>query len=129
MPPRKKPNSSTAKKSQSLSSSQTQPCKFGIQHFFERHTQNSKNVAVSSTPQNSHPHSISSNPKNASHSLPSQNPPNSSLHYTPPDDMVSPEISKSLPLKRFKFSPGMVILCVYFFSWCNYEEFFIFIFA
>ncbi|XP_044494174.1 DNA replication ATP-dependent helicase/nuclease JHS1 isoform X2 [Mangifera indica] len=109
MPPRKKPNSSTAKKSQSLSSSQTQPCKFGIQHFFERHTQNSKNVAVSSTPQNSHPHSINSNPKNASHSLPSQNPPNSSLHYTPPDDMVSPEISKSLPLKRFKFSPGMLI--------------------
>ncbi|KAJ0052412.1 hypothetical protein Pint_00020 [Pistacia integerrima] len=109
MPPRKKLNSSTVKKSQSLSSPQIQPTKFGIQHFFERHTQNSKNVAVSSTPLNPHPHFLNSNPKSASHSLSTQNPPDSSLHNTPPDDMVSPEISKSLPLKRFKFSPGMLI--------------------
>ncbi|XP_057510867.1 DNA replication ATP-dependent helicase/nuclease JHS1-like [Actinidia eriantha] len=39
MPPRKKPNSATKKSNQNQQN--YQPSKFGIQHFFERHTQNS----------------------------------------------------------------------------------------
>ncbi|KAI4353108.1 hypothetical protein L6164_002081 [Bauhinia variegata] len=39
MPPRKKPNTSGSSKKSNLHN-QTQPSKFGIQRFFERHTQN-----------------------------------------------------------------------------------------
>lgn len=121
MPPRKKANSS-----RKLQSSQPQPTKFGIQHFFDRHTQNSsRNVAVSSFPQNPNSdliHSVSSPNcppfsvyRNPSDSAPSKkNSPNSALENTPPDNILpiddetnsthhSPEISK-----RFKFSPEMV---------------------
>lgn len=58
MAPRKKPNSSsTVSSRKSNSKVQPQPSKFGIQHFFERHTQNSQNPqnATSSTPQNPKP--------------------------------------------------------------------------
>ncbi|KAK9202628.1 hypothetical protein WN944_017840 [Citrus x changshan-huyou] len=122
MPPRKKANSS-----RKLQSSQPQPTKFGIQHFFDRHTQNSsRNVAVSSFPQNPNSdliHSVSSPNcppfsvyRNPSDSAPSKkNSPNSALENTPPDNILpiddetnsthhSPEISK-----RFKFSPEMLI--------------------
>lgn len=126
MPPRKKANSSSKRSH----SSQSQPTKFGIQHFFERHTQSFKNVTVSSTPQNpkpdllnsnskSSPFSISTIPKNASDSVPTKHSPNSALENTPPDNVVqiddkndstqtSPEVTKSISLKRFKFSPEMV---------------------
>lgn len=122
MPPRKKANSS-----RKLQSSQPQPTKFGIQHFFDRHTQNSsRNVDVSSFPQNPNSdliHSVSSPNcppfsvyRNPSDSAPSKkNSPNSALENTPPDNILpiddetnsthhSPEISK-----RFKFSPEMLI--------------------
>ncbi|KAL9434767.1 hypothetical protein AB3S75_021104 [Citrus x aurantiifolia] len=122
MPPRKKANSSRR-----LQSSQPQPTKFGIQHFFDRHTQNcSKNVDVSSFPQNPNSdlvHSVSSPNcppfsvyRNPSDSAPTKNnSPNSALENTPPDNILpiddktnsthhSPEISK-----RFKFSPEMLI--------------------
>lgn len=121
MPQRKKANSS-----RKLQSSQPQPTKFGIQHFFDRHTQNSsKNVDVSSFPQNPNSdliHSVSSPNcppfsvyRNPSDSAPSKkNSPHSALENTPPDNILpiddetnsthhSPEISK-----RFKFSPEMV---------------------
>ncbi|BFG21385.1 hypothetical protein CerSpe_076590 [Prunus speciosa] len=59
MPPRKKPlSSSTTSAKKSNSKVQPQPSKFGIQHFFERHTQNSQNpkiAAVSAPPQNPKP--------------------------------------------------------------------------
>lgn len=122
MPQRKKANSS-----RKLQSSQPQPTKFGIQHFFDRHTQNSsKNVDVSSFPQNPNSdliHSVSSPNcppfsvyRNPSDSAPSKkNSPHSALENTPPDNILpiddetnsthhSPEISK-----RFKFSPEMLI--------------------
>lgn len=119
MPPRKKANSS-----RKLQSSEP---KFGIQHFFDRHTQNcSKNVAVSSFPQNPNSdliHSASS-PNNTpfsvykkpSDSAPTKtNSPNIALENTPPDNILPiddgtnsthhlPEVSK-----RFKFSPEMLI--------------------
>ncbi|KAJ4727342.1 DNA replication ATP-dependent helicase Dna2 [Melia azedarach] len=127
MPPRKKANSSSKRSH----SSQSHPTKFGIQHFFERHTQSFKNVTVSSTPQNpkpdllnanskSSPFSINTIPKNASDSAPTKHSPNSALENTPPDNVVqiddkndstqtSPEVTKSISLKRFKFSPEMLI--------------------
>ncbi|KAK4847699.1 hypothetical protein QYF36_004865 [Acer negundo] len=130
MPPRKK-TSSSSKKAQPQSS-QSQPTKFGIQHFFDRHSQRPK-VAAVSTAQNPKsdfqnprtPTSTSSkNPENASDSAATATrfPPNSAFENTPPENLipiddddddnknpiqVSPEISKSFPLKRFKFSPGM----------------------
>ncbi|KAK9273764.1 hypothetical protein L1049_018574 [Liquidambar formosana] len=226
MAPRKKPSSSSSSSSKkSNQNQQAQPSKFGIQHFFERHTQNAlsqnpktaPNSRASSDPNNAvstmknpknavnsrtldrndeliSPHqntgnalnsrandsvnavSTSQNPRNAanlrtidpvsavldipnprnahnsqnvdpqnpgralnsgaigpsSSVLPTQNPINQSnspttnqnnpSQITPPDNLltiaidveespseVSPEISKSVSLKRFKFSPGMLI--------------------
>ncbi|PON87540.1 hypothetical protein TorRG33x02_167180 [Trema orientale] len=153
MPPRKKPTSSSSSK-KSNQNNQPQPSKFGIQHFFERHSQNAllasqnpKNVltpitvttsndAVSASP-SSKPLAVSSrqNPieldaDDGNGGLDSQNPRDRSLtsskeskhglanasENTPPEigteeslPQVSPEISKSVSLKRFKFSPGMLI--------------------
>jgi DNA replication ATP-dependent helicase Dna2 len=71
MPPRKKPNSSTSSSSSSSKKSnptnQPQPSKFGIQQFFQRHTQNGENALLAS--QNPKPAS----PSNAAVST-SQNP-------------------------------------------------------
>ncbi|XP_040995352.1 DNA replication ATP-dependent helicase/nuclease JHS1 [Juglans microcarpa x Juglans regia] len=200
MPPRKKPNpsssSSSSSKKSNPSNNQQQPCKFGIQHFFERHTQNAllasqnpnnvtaSNAGVSSSP-NANPVAVSSsrNPADGPSSgpvdleksvLPVQNAINDSnsgrigpnndvltsrnrknvpnlqnvdpnlevlasreprnrsdsrtsnlnnaSQNTPPANLdtmgvnadkdlseVSPEISKSVSHKRFKFSPGMLI--------------------
>lgn len=174
MPPRKKPNSSSSSSSASSSSSkksnptnQPQPSKFGIQHFFERHTQNAllasqnpkpaspSNAAVSTSqnpatdtprsgpeksglpvpspsidpenapnlhkPDSNHKVSASRDPKKCLGSL--ANDPNNASQNTPSDNIaaicfsadenlseVSPEVSKSVSLKRFKFSPGMVKL-------------------
>ncbi|TQE09067.1 hypothetical protein C1H46_005450 [Malus baccata] len=155
MAPRKKPifsNTTSSKKSNAKA--QPQPSKFGIQHFFERHTQNSqkpKEVAASSPPQNPKTLAATVSPTVAPvQSVPKIRKPaqidagnavlalvndeiqsisqlgnkNSMSKYTPPenvmaagiggdkenvDDEASPEISKSKSLKRFKFSPGMLI--------------------
>lgn len=144
MPPRKKGNSS-AKKSNAVKESQ--PSKFGIQHFFERHTQNaatqkrsSASIDLVSNQENENPISSEVNPKSDFNSaaLPPQNPKNVGVSVsqnpkidlvsqdkekinpsenTPPEDLVpvdavselSPEICKSVSLKRLKFSPGMII--------------------
>jgi len=174
MPPRKKPNSSTSSSSSSSKKSnptnQPQPSKFGIQQFFQRHTQNGENAllasqnpkpaspsnAAVSTSQNPATDAPSSGPQTSG--LPVRNPindpenapnlqkpdpshkgsayrdtknlsgsqangPNSASQNTPTDNIavrgvssdenlseVSPEVSKSVSLKRFKFSPGMVKL-------------------
>ncbi|CAL0302859.1 unnamed protein product [Lupinus luteus] len=148
MPPRKKSNASSS------SSSSKKPSKFGIQHFFDRHTASQQKIQ----------HSNDANPNTASDSksathftvLPSPNLPepsgsskpgcvalrtdaldvshssggsssnndvNRTAEVTPPENLVlpgignvatesfaaeeSPEMSKSVSLKRFKFSPGM----------------------
>lgn len=166
MPPRKKPNSSSKKLN---SNQQSQPSKFGIQHFFERHSQNvahsqkltprtsdsktdvsnsvnrgdDRNVerpdskdavaaAAMATAQKPELRLLpvsdavlaSENPK-----LPQGNDASSSSLNTTPENLIaavgnagddhsnelSPEFSKSVSLKRFKFSPGMVSLGVVFF--------------
>ncbi|KAM7512220.1 hypothetical protein LguiB_011095 [Lonicera macranthoides] len=85
MPPRKKPVSGSKKSNQNNQNSQ--PPKFGIQHFFERHTQNAQsqksqkietpnfnpnNTTLSQNPQNSDPKSgvsVVESPKNGAISV------------------------------------------------------------
>lgn len=166
MPPRKKPHSSSKKLN---SNQQSQPSKFGIQHFFERHSQNvahsqkntsetsdsktdvpsslnrgddrnmgrldSKDAAASATAQKSESRVLlvsdavlaSENPKE-----PQRNDASCSPLNTTPENLIaacgndgddssnelSPEFSKSVSLKRFKFSPGMVTLDFSGFSLC-----------
>ncbi|XP_054795481.1 DNA replication ATP-dependent helicase/nuclease JHS1-like isoform X1 [Prosopis cineraria] len=171
MPPRKKPSSSK----KSNLSSQAQPSKFGIQHFFERHTQNAlvasqkqpKNDPAANRPisapqdsksvasPNSHippvagsqavaPNNLDSVLARAESKLNSDlagpkiensesqkrkdtpqvgaNEYNNVSQNTPSENLLipgfdavenlpeaSPEISKIVPHKRFKFSPGMLI--------------------
>lgn len=141
MPPRKKkPNSSSSSSSSrksSIANHQAQPSKFGIQHFFERHSQNaSQNLKNAAKPTVSPPNGAfsapqptpepinvidhdeddpaSENTKNRSHLK--GNGRDKASQSTPPEGMArigadaeaSPEIFKSLSLKRLKFSPGMV---------------------
>ncbi|XP_061371204.1 DNA replication ATP-dependent helicase/nuclease JHS1 [Gastrolobium bilobum] len=141
MPPRKKPNSS-ASSSSSSKKPNLQPSKFGIQHFFDRHTlltsqKLQANNANPNTPVVGVPTSevVSGTSKVVSNtsevvsgtSVPlrrgkpnDEEGPNS--QNTPPENSVSwrtnaaetlsevsPEMSKSLSLKRFKFSPGMFV--------------------
>ncbi|GLT73724.1 hypothetical protein SLA2020_455620 [Shorea laevis] len=142
MPPRKKASSSSRKSNPA--NQQSQPSKFGIQHFFERHTQNAvsasqkrsyaSNVPVSGDSVSNQGNDNPSSPTTKSIALPPQNPSNggvagskkpkicsvdskNSPQNTPLENLVaedgnaelSPEISKSVPLKRFNFSPGMLI--------------------
>ncbi|CAK7349267.1 unnamed protein product [Dovyalis caffra] len=120
MPPKKKSKSSsssttsTAKKKHETSQQQQQPSKFGIQHFFSLHTQNalspSQNPHPSPTPPI--PQTHSQNPRILPHSPNPKIAPPSNSHHPDADDSVtdvSPEITKSVSLQRFKFSPGMLI--------------------
>ncbi|KAK7256275.1 hypothetical protein RIF29_29716 [Crotalaria pallida] len=176
MPPKRKSNASSSSSS-SKKPNPPQPSKFGIQHFFDRHTasqkllQSNNNASNSSDskstpafrvplppspilpepsePSNSNAAAATIAP-NKSESVPTQaarndcptaappeqkpnngggsgsnNSSNSTNYVTPPESVVlpgidnaaasescaevSPEISKSLSLKRFKFSPGMFI--------------------
>ncbi|EXB70693.1 DNA2-like helicase [Morus notabilis] len=142
MPPRKKkPNSSSSSSSSrksSIANHQAQPSKFGIQHFFERHSQNaSQNLKNAANPTVSPPNGAvsapqpipepinvvdddeddpaSENTKNRSNlkgngrdNAPQSTPPESKARIGA-DAEASPEIFKSLSLKRLKFSPGMLI--------------------
>ncbi|KAK9065396.1 hypothetical protein SSX86_016779 [Deinandra increscens subsp. villosa] len=149
MPPRKKPVKATLAASGSKKSNQIQqqssqkPSKFGIQHFFERHTQNSQkpqptNAKQSTTNQQSDPgkrsdpvsidgfavrhqancsSDLGTNPRNDSKNSknPSQSTPTEDLIPADRDNgsgnqlEISPEFCKSIPRKRIKFSPGMLI--------------------
>ncbi|KAE8695691.1 DNA replication ATP-dependent helicase/nuclease DNA2-like isoform X2 [Hibiscus syriacus] len=135
MPPktRRKPNPSSSKKHNvSNNQSQVQPSKFGIQHFFERHSQN---AFLASQHKNNHPSSPlvppSANsptnpispPKSSTAALPLEEDPANGVVSIPRNpnihsdsspavevaDEVSPLITKSTSLKRFSFSPGMLI--------------------
>ncbi|KAL5973678.1 hypothetical protein ACLOJK_030334 [Asimina triloba] len=135
MAPRKK-SSSASKKSNQMQ--QSQPSKFGIQHFFERHSQAAAATAVATQtpclPQaHSHasaaaatapipsplpppdpsnppeiPNSQSSDPANPTPSTTSINPPQADSNANKSPLEISPNVSKTLPNKRFKFSPGAV---------------------
>lgn len=118
MPPKKKSKSSSsstssAKKNHENSQQQQQqpPSKFGIQHFFNLHTQNALSLSQNPQPRPTPiPKTLSSNPNVA--------PPSNSHHLDADDNMmdVSPEITKSVSLQRFKFSPGMVLFIFSVFS-------------
>lgn len=86
-----------------------EPAKFGIQHFFERHLSQ-----TSGSTQNPKPYSTSdlhSSPKSKSElSSADTIPPEAELKIDDSFSEISPEASKKAPLKRFKFSPGMVSL-------------------
>ncbi|KAL5560584.1 hypothetical protein UlMin_036795 [Ulmus minor] len=136
MAPRKKSNSSSSSSSirKSNSNNQPQPSKFGIQHFFERHSQNAILASQNTKPSSSNSAiSESQIPKPKSDSvadlelplqdairIEAQNPNSQSNPQTnvtgngsqnTPENLpeASPETFNSKSLKRFKFSPGMVI--------------------
>ncbi|KAL8229689.1 hypothetical protein R6Q57_014589 [Mikania cordata] len=159
MPPRKKTAKATVAASGSKKPNQIQqqssqkPSKFGIHHFFERHTQNSqkhqptnaKQPAINDQGKPTDPVPSTSdsfavvnqanrssdlgiNPRNDSGSGTSKNNANytgvnNPSQSTPIEDLipvvkdnasgnqleVSPDFCKSVPRKRIKFSPGMLI--------------------
>jgi hypothetical protein len=108
MAPRKR---TTSSRRTSQSNHPSEPAKFGIQHFFERHLSQ-----TSSFTQNPKPNSTSlsqSNPKSKSEPSSSDPvPPPAALEADDSLSEISPEASKTKrgPLKRLKFSPGMVSL-------------------
>lgn len=128
MRPRKKSNASST----SSSKKPQQQSKFGIQHFFERHSQNASQIPKILSDRLSKEQEpidvdddddaalASRNPKNQPGSkenamaIVSQHTPPETLEKRPSVDkgdglgVESPEISKSVSLKRFKFSPGSV---------------------
>lgn len=134
MPPRKKPHSSSSssavKKSNHNGNQPQPPSKFGIQHFFDRHTQTQNasqnpkppltsnanaNAVVSAqvlTDRSNENGPVSKKPDH--NEAVSQNTPEENVvlvGFNAADENlseVSPEVSKSVSLKRFKFSPGMV---------------------
>ncbi|KAM7277423.1 hypothetical protein ACFE04_019289 [Oxalis oulophora] len=79
--------------------------KFGIQHFFDRHTQNqkAKSNTINISPSESNQSKNNNNNNNNPLPKPNPNPPQSL-----PNDVIdiSPEVTKSRP---FAFSPGMLI--------------------
>ncbi|KAL1204656.1 DNA replication ATP-dependent helicase/nuclease JHS1 [Cardamine amara subsp. amara] len=109
MPPRKKPKSSALKSSKQSS----EPSNFGIQQLFLRHIQNSQSNSHTSTANPVDPQNVNGLASDAGVSTP-QNP-QATLDEKPDESRdedqqlteASPEISKNL--KRFKFSPGMLI--------------------
>ncbi|RWW57033.1 hypothetical protein BHE74_00036208 [Ensete ventricosum] len=120
MAPKKRASASSSSSSSSSSSRRnnqsqqpSQPSKFGIQHFFERHSQ-SQTAASSSFP--NPPDPIPDRNLN-----PPQPEPAAADKPPPPDApseggqssswQISPEVSKSVTNKRVRFSPGMDPSC------------------
>ncbi|XP_078162999.1 DNA replication ATP-dependent helicase/nuclease JHS1-like [Carex rostrata] len=105
MAPRKRTASS---RKTSQRNEPSEPAKFGIQHLFERHLSQ-----TSGSTQNPKPNSTSDSHSNKkSKSEPSsadQVPPSVELKVDNGFSEISPEASKKGPIKRFKFSPGMII--------------------
>lgn len=82
MAPRKKTNSAAKKSSFNQNNQQSQPSKFGIQHFFERHSQNQ-----------------SQNPKKPTNS-PNPNPSNSSNAAVAENPQIDPKYRNEDPSNR-----------------------------
>ncbi|XP_068650262.1 DNA replication ATP-dependent helicase/nuclease JHS1 [Aristolochia californica] len=107
MGPRKRASSSSKKSNHHQNS---QPSKFGIQHFFERHSQS---VAQASQPPEDVSNSLPGDSDKPVATTPLENlPKNAARLVTQVEEHaseVSPEITKAVSVKRFKFSPGMLI--------------------
>ncbi|XP_058104199.1 DNA replication ATP-dependent helicase/nuclease JHS1 isoform X2 [Magnolia sinica] len=108
MAPRKK-SSSSSKKSNQIH--QSQPSKFGIQHFFDRHTQSAATSTPPHPPPNPPeiPNSQCPNPLNLTPNTNPADPPKTTSNAEENLSEISPDVSKSVSFKRFKFSPGMLI--------------------
>lgn len=111
MPPKKRAAASASRKP-NQGNQPSQPSKFGIQHFFERHSQSQAAAPSVAASGHSKPYSV----RNPNH--PSATAANGQLPH-PPDNapanaveessQISPSVVKSSAKKRFKFSPGMLI--------------------
>ncbi|XP_042401079.1 DNA replication ATP-dependent helicase/nuclease JHS1 [Zingiber officinale] len=108
MPPRKRAAAAASRKP-NQGNQPSQPSKYGIQHFFERHSQSQAAAPSVAAAGPSKPHPV----RNPNH--PSAN---DQLPHSPdiaPADggeessHISPSVVKSSAKKRFKFSPGMLI--------------------
>ncbi|KAI4372652.1 hypothetical protein MLD38_010855 [Melastoma candidum] len=111
MPPRRKQNPSAASSSKKSVAKQTQnpnPPKYGIQHFFDRHTQTNPSPSSSSSSSFSTAAAVAvEESKDGSVSVEGPAVLDHEGGYIPSE--VSPEVGKSMTVKRFKFSPGMLI--------------------
>ncbi|XP_039122512.1 DNA replication ATP-dependent helicase/nuclease JHS1 isoform X1 [Dioscorea cayenensis subsp. rotundata] len=106
MAPRKRATSSSSSRKPNQPNQPSQPSKFGIQHFFERHSQ-SQIAAVSSTNPNPNPDRPESTLSPGDQIQPLPAPAGADVVENVAE--ISPEVSKSVSQKRFKFSPGMLI--------------------
>lgn len=110
MPPKKRAAASASRKP-NQGNQPSQPSKFGIQHFFERHSQSQAAAPSVAASGHSKPYSV----RNPNH--PSATAANGQLPHLPDNapanaveesSQISPSVVKSSAKKRFKFSPGMV---------------------
>ncbi|XP_020085618.1 DNA replication ATP-dependent helicase/nuclease DNA2 isoform X2 [Ananas comosus] len=116
MAPRKRSSSSSSSSSSSAlrkaNNQPSQPSKFGIQHFFERHSQAAASSSSSTSPA---PSIRDPNPNpnppliHLSTADPPPPPPTVATNGEGTSSEISPEATKSAPPKRFRFSPGMLI--------------------
>ncbi|ESQ35991.1 hypothetical protein EUTSA_v10006571mg [Eutrema salsugineum] len=116
MPPRKKAKSSALKSNKQSSANQSsQPSSFGIQQLFLRHIQNSQSTSSThvSTAEPVDPENVNGLATNTGVLRPHNPPitldekPDESKDVDQQPTEASPEVSKNI--KRFKFSPGMLI--------------------
>ncbi|CAA6669719.1 unnamed protein product [Spirodela intermedia] len=117
MGPRKRAVSASSSRKPNQNLRQSQPAKFGIQHFFERHSQAAAAAAVASSDASSEPASSSADSEAGCGQcapLPGVVPPEPSA-AAPQDgeeegpSPISPEVTKGVSVKRFRFSPRMLI--------------------
>ncbi|KAK8916042.1 hypothetical protein KSP39_PZI022673 [Platanthera zijinensis] len=118
-PKKRAPPSSSSKKTNSIRQ-QPPASKYGIPHFFERHSQ-TQTASNSTSPLDLPTPVLNPNPNSAPNSCPNNEPSPSQIKTSsanllqPPTTansqeklaQVSPEFTKKAPLKRFKFSPGL----------------------
>lgn len=122
MAPKKRAPSSSSSKKTNLIRQQPPASKYGIQHFFERHSQ-TQTASNSTSPPGLPAPVLNPNPDSGPNSCPNIEPSPSYSKSSPTNlphppttanseeklAQASPEFTKKTPLKRFKFSPGLLI--------------------
>ncbi|XP_042406659.1 DNA replication ATP-dependent helicase/nuclease JHS1-like isoform X3 [Zingiber officinale] len=108
MPPRKRAAAAASRKP-NQGNQPSQPSKYGIQHFFERHSQSQAAAPSVAAAGPSKPHPVRNpNHPSANGQLP-HSPDNAPADGGEESSQISPSVVKSSAKKRFKFSPGMLI--------------------